>query len=64
MKFINVHFEWVEADSVLVGKAGEESTDELDWLDDEENDAKDCINLSDSGLPEGEICCQVLGGHS
>jgi len=61
MQLVNIHFKWVEADPVLVREAGEEGTEELDSLDDQEDNAQDCIYLGNSGLPEGEICCQVLG---
>ena len=57
MQLVPVCFKRVETDSVLVGEACEESTNELNGLYDEKNDAKDCINLSNSCLPECKVSC-------
>jgi len=63
VQFVKIHFERIEADSVFVGKTCEECTDELHCLNDEKNNPQNCIHLSHSCLPEGEVSCQVLGGN-
>ena len=58
-----VCLERIKAYSVSVWQTAEEGTAELNELDSEQDDAKECVHLRDLGLPEGEVDSQILSRH-
>ena len=60
MNFFPIHFEWIKTDLMSVWKAGDKGTRQLYELHHKQKDAEYGVHLSDAGLPEGEVGCQIL----